>query len=223
MKSVDCYSVLGYIHARDRLFQMDFFRRAARGKLAELVGDAALSQDQALRTFFTSRSGQPVPEALYAHVQTDPLVAPALAAYTNGVNAFIATLRANPSQLPAAYGQLIYKINPASTDDLPDWSDVDTVAVARLFQFQLSETAEQKARLRQVGPDLVARSTRAGSPSGCGSRPSRPSSPSRCPGAAPRTRRRSSPSQGRSTRSGPLAPPWVRRRRRSARSASCGS
>ena len=144
VKSVDCYSVLGYIHARDRLFQMDFFRRAARGKLAELVGDAALSQDQALRTFFTSRSGQAVPEALYAHVQTDPLVAPALAAYTTGVNAFIATLRTNPGALPAAYGQLLYKINPASTDDLPDWSDVDTVAVARLFQFQLSETAEQE-------------------------------------------------------------------------------
>ena len=29
-KSVDCYTVLGFIHARDRLFQMDFFRRAAR-------------------------------------------------------------------------------------------------------------------------------------------------------------------------------------------------
>ncbi len=144
VKSVDCYAVLGYIHARDRLFQMDFFRRAARGTLSELVGDAALSQDQALRTFFTSRSGQPVPEALYAHVQTDPLVAPALAAYTNGVNAFIATLRANPDALPAAYGQLLYKIDPASTADLPDWSDVDTVAVARLFQFQLSETAEQE-------------------------------------------------------------------------------
>jgi hypothetical protein len=83
-KSADCYSVLGFIHARDRLFQMDFFRRAARGRLAELVGDAALDQDEAIRTFFTTRTGQPVPEALYAHSQEDPLVAPRLAAYTNG-------------------------------------------------------------------------------------------------------------------------------------------
>ncbi len=145
VKSVDCYEVLGYIHARDRLFQMDFFRRAARGTLAELVGDAALSQDQSLRTFFTSRDGLAVPEALYAHVQADPLVAPRLAAYTAGVNAYIATVRGNPSPLPGGYDQLLYKINPASTDDLPNWSDVDTVAVSRLFQFQLSETAEQEA------------------------------------------------------------------------------
>src|SRR5215467_10626804 len=71
-KSVDCYAVLGFIHARDRLFQMDFSRRAARGKLSELVGDAALSQDQAIRTFFTTRTGQPLPEAFLAHVQADP-------------------------------------------------------------------------------------------------------------------------------------------------------
>ena len=142
-KSVDCYTVLGFIHARDRLFQMDFYRRAARGRLSELVGDAALEQDESLRTFFTTRTGQPVPEALYAHSQEDPLVAPRLAAYTSGVNAFIAQVRADPSKLPAAYKQLLYVINPASTDDLPDWSDVDTVAVARLFQFQLSATPEQ--------------------------------------------------------------------------------
>ncbi|HSP18548.1 MAG TPA: penicillin acylase family protein, partial [Myxococcaceae bacterium] len=57
----------------------------------------------------------------------------------------INTLRTDPSQLPAAYGQLIYKIDPANPADLPAWTDVDTVAVARLFQFQLSETAEQEA------------------------------------------------------------------------------
>src|SRR5262245_6095618 len=144
-KSVDCYTVLGFIHARDRLFQMDLFRRAARGRLSELVGDGALSQDISLRTFFTSRSGQPVPEALYAHVQEDELVAPRLAAYTAGINAFIAQVRADPSKLPAAYGQLVYPINPADTADLPDWTDVDSVAVARLFQFNLSESAQQDA------------------------------------------------------------------------------
>src|SRR4029453_12731455 len=107
-------------------------------RLAELVGDAALDQDISLRTFFTTRTGQPVPEALLAHSQEDELVAPRLAAYTPGINAFIPPVRTDPPKLPAAYGQLVYAINPASTDDLPDWTDVDTVAVARLFQFQLS-------------------------------------------------------------------------------------
>jgi len=143
-KSVDCYAVLGFIHARDRLFQMDFYRRVGRGRLAELVGDAALSQDEALRTFMTARDGQPVPEALTAHVKGDPLVAGPLAAYTSGVNAFIAQLRSDPTKLPGAYQQLVYVIDPTKTDDLPDWTDVDTIAVARLFQFQLSETAEEE-------------------------------------------------------------------------------
>src|SRR5512143_3897677 len=128
-KSVDCYAVLGFIHARDRLFQMDFLRRVGRGRLAELVGDPALSQDETLRTFFTNRKGESVPEALLAHMQAeDPVVAAAFAAYTKGVNAFIAQVRADASKLPDAYKQLFYAIDPTKTDDLPDWSDVDSVA-----------------------------------------------------------------------------------------------
>ncbi|HVP62030.1 MAG TPA: penicillin acylase family protein [Myxococcaceae bacterium] len=144
-KSVDCYAVLGFIHARDRLFQMDVYRRAARGHISELIGDAALPLDQAIRTFFTTRDGQSMPEALHAHWLSDTVMAPRFAAYTAGVNAFIAQVRADPTKLPAAYEQLQYVIDPTKADDLPDWSDVDTVAVARLFQFSLSETAEQEA------------------------------------------------------------------------------
>ena len=143
-KSVDCYAVLGFIHARDRLFEMDFFRRAARGQLAELVGDAALEQDEAIRTFFTKRDGFSMLFPLTDHVHEDADVSARLAAYANGINAFIGQVRGDASKLPAAYKQLQYVINPASADDLPDWTDVDTVAVARLFQFQLSETAEQE-------------------------------------------------------------------------------
>src|SRR5215470_11934176 len=143
-KTVDCYSVLGYIHARDRLFQMDFFRAGARGRPSELVGAAALEQDEAIRTFFTNRLGESVPEALTAHTLEDSDFAPRLGAYAAGINAFIAQVRADTSRLPAAYKQLQYVINPASTDDLPDWTNEDTAAVARLFQFQLSETAEQE-------------------------------------------------------------------------------
>ena len=88
-KSVDCYAVLGFIHARDRLFEMDFFRRAAEGKLSELVGDAALEQDEALRTFFTTRDGKSMPQELTNHVNSeDPDVAARIQAYAGGVNAF---------------------------------------------------------------------------------------------------------------------------------------
>ena len=47
----DLYFVQGYVHAGDRLFQMDFSRRQASGTLAELLGPAALATDVQLRTF----------------------------------------------------------------------------------------------------------------------------------------------------------------------------
>jgi penicillin amidase len=83
-KSVDCYSVLGFIHARDRLFQMDFYRRVGRGTLSELVGEGGLDQDQATRTIFTTRDGKSLAEELAAYNLTDPLVGPILTAYTAG-------------------------------------------------------------------------------------------------------------------------------------------
>jgi Protein related to penicillin acylase len=143
-QSVDCYAVLGFIHARDRFFQMDLFRRSGRGTVSELVGDGGLEQDLTIRTLFTNRKGEFVPEALAVYNRTDDFVASRVNAYTAGVNAWIATLRANPSLLPAAYGQLVYRIDPTSTTDLPDWSDVDTAAVARLQQFLLSEDVEKE-------------------------------------------------------------------------------
>ena len=47
----DLVLLQGYVHAQDRLFQMDVTRRQADGTLAELVGSAALGTDVQLRTF----------------------------------------------------------------------------------------------------------------------------------------------------------------------------
>ena len=41
----DLYKAQGYIHAQDRLFQMDLARRQASGRLSEVVGEAALEND----------------------------------------------------------------------------------------------------------------------------------------------------------------------------------
>jgi len=141
--TADCYTVLGYIHARDRFLQMDFYRRVGRGTLAELVGDSGLETDESLRTLFTTRTGARMLDGFTAHVQSDPVVAPLLAAYTAGVNAWLDTMRAS-GKLPPGYDQLLYPIT-TSKDDIPDWSDEDTLAVARLFEFQLSETVEDEA------------------------------------------------------------------------------
>jgi len=46
----DALFTLGWVHAQDRLFQMDVLRRTFSGTLAELVGEAALDSDIQLRT-----------------------------------------------------------------------------------------------------------------------------------------------------------------------------
>jgi penicillin amidase len=147
----DCYAVLGYIHARDRFFEMDFLRRAARGTLSELIGALATDQDISSRTIFTvpvpgssPAAAQPLADQLATYLRADPLIGPLFAAYVAGINKRISEIRNDPTQLPADYAQLLYAIDPTSTTDLPDWTDVDTVAIFRLQQFQLSENISGK-------------------------------------------------------------------------------
>jgi penicillin amidase len=150
IKTADCYAVLGYIHARDRFFEMDFLRRAGRGTLAELIGSAGADQDVSSRTVFTVRSrinsttAVALADELNDYIQTDPLVAPLFNAYTAGINTWIGQLRTNPALLPGEYQQLLYPIDPTKTADVPDWSNVDTVAIFRLQQFQLSANIGEK-------------------------------------------------------------------------------
>jgi len=46
----DLYYSLGYIHAQDRLWQMDLSRRVAEGRLSEILGRDALVYDKLFRT-----------------------------------------------------------------------------------------------------------------------------------------------------------------------------
>jgi penicillin amidase len=52
----DLFFLQGYVHAEDRLFQMDVSRREASGTLAELLGPAALAEDVQLRTIGLRRA-----------------------------------------------------------------------------------------------------------------------------------------------------------------------
>jgi penicillin amidase len=80
----DAATALGYIHARDRLFQMELMRRAASGTLAALFGPAALPNDEEMRILGVRESA----EADVADLS--PEARALLQAYANGVNAWIA-------------------------------------------------------------------------------------------------------------------------------------
>jgi penicillin amidase len=82
--ATDAATALGYIHARDRFFQMDLMRRAAGGTLAALLGPRALANDEEMRTLGLRAAAR----ADVAHLS--PQARAMLEAYARGVNAWIA-------------------------------------------------------------------------------------------------------------------------------------
>src|SRR5256885_15639741 len=84
----DLYFMQGWVHAGDRLFQMDYNRRLASGTVAELLGAAALPTDVQLRTLGLRRSAE------RSYAAASPFFRRVVGAYTEGVNARLARLHA---------------------------------------------------------------------------------------------------------------------------------
>ncbi len=124
----DAMAVLGYLHARHRFFQMDLLRRQASGTSAELLGPEALPADIRARTLGLRRAAEASWEA---HEQG---VRAIFEAYARGVNAWLRDPR-NP--LPPEYAAL--ELTRAS---IPEWTPVDSLAIAKGLAFQLSFDAE---------------------------------------------------------------------------------
>jgi len=80
----DAFAALGYVHARDRMFQMELMRRGAAGRLAELIGPMGLRVDRFSRLLGLEARA----EADFAALAED--TKSALAAYARGVNAWLA-------------------------------------------------------------------------------------------------------------------------------------
>jgi penicillin amidase len=116
----DVFLMQGWLHARDRLFQMDQNRRLASGTLAELLGAGALPTDVQLRTIGLRRA------AVRSLGALSPETRAALDAYAQGVNAWVA---ANP--LPPEYGAL-------ELSHFEPWSQVDSLVIGKLIAFGLS-------------------------------------------------------------------------------------
>ncbi|MFK8330853.1 penicillin acylase family protein [Pseudomonas sp. BJa5] len=83
----DLYRALGYVHAQDRLFQMEIIRRLARGELAEILGSKLVPTD----TLFRSLRIREQAERLVARQDKQAPAWIALQAYLDGVNAWQAS------------------------------------------------------------------------------------------------------------------------------------
>lgn len=114
----DLYMAQGYITAQDRLWSMDFHRRLASGRLAELLGARALRQDKHFRNVGLRRVAEASLEACSAETHE------ALRAYAAGVNARIAEGR-----LPPEFAALRYRPEP--------WTPQDSLTIMKFTAYAL--------------------------------------------------------------------------------------
>ncbi|MHB8718839.1 MAG: penicillin acylase family protein [Candidatus Dormibacteria bacterium] len=139
----DAAYAMGLVHAQERLWQLDFTRRVASGRISEIAGPQGLGADRLLRRVGLRRAA----EAEAATLSGDVLAM--LTAYAAGVNAVIGGGR----RLPIEFRLLRLRPEP--------WAVVDSVACAKLLAFGLSLNWEAELQrlqlLRAIGPERAAR------------------------------------------------------------------
>jgi len=120
---LDTFFGLGYAHAQDRLWQMEFQRRVGMGRLSEVFGAATLPTDRFLRTLGTGRAAHSAWNMLDSQTKVE------LNAYVAGVNAFISTHHGG--QLPLEFTLLRFEPEP--------WTGPDVLAWVKMMAWDLSK------------------------------------------------------------------------------------
>ncbi len=117
----DLFFSQGFVHAQDRLWQMELNRRIAQGRLSELFGELALDTDRTSRTFGFHRLGK----VDWEEAESD--LRQVILAYTEGVNAFI---ESDDTKLPIEFSLLRHQ---------PErWEPEDSTSFERVMIWQLS-------------------------------------------------------------------------------------
>ena len=120
----DAYYLQGYLHAKFRLWQMEFQAYAAAGRLSELVGPRALAYDRDKRRLGMGYAA----EKAVAETEKDSVSKAEADAYTAGVNAYITGLK--ESEIPLEYKLLGYQ---------PElWSNLKTALFLKSMSLELS-------------------------------------------------------------------------------------
>src|SRR5499426_4785329 len=126
---LDAYFGLGYVHAQDRLWQMEFQRRIGHGRLSEIFGEATVPQDRFLRTVGFGRAARAAWEATpdWAKQQID--------AYVAGVNAYISSHHG--TSLPPEFLLLRFEPEPFTGADVLAWVKMMAWDLSANYAFEL--------------------------------------------------------------------------------------
>lgn len=108
----DVYFAQGFNVARDRLFQMDLWRKNGLGELSEVLGPDYLEQDKAKRLFLYRGDIEEEWEAYGPN--TEEIVT----SFTEGINAYVEMTEENPDLLPDEFNILNYKPSKWEPEDI---------------------------------------------------------------------------------------------------------
>ncbi len=139
---LDMYRGLGYVHAQERLWQMEMQRRVASGTLAEIFGPSAISSDRLLRTIGLQRAAES------AWQQLPPDTQKIVEAYVEGINQYI--LSRSGSGFAPEFKMIGFNPRP--------WKPSDVVAALKLLAWQLDNVSYSTELLHadlinKVGPE----------------------------------------------------------------------
>lgn len=135
----DLFEAQGYLAASDRFFEMDVRRHAASGRLSELFGPSQVATDTFVRTVGFRRTAE------QELALQSPSTRRYLDAYASGVNAYLRGR--SPGQISLEYSVLdLSGLQPPPEE----WTAVDSLAVLKVFGWQLGSNAEDEAQRAQV-------------------------------------------------------------------------
>ena len=141
----DLYRALGYLHAQDRLFQMEMLRRLARGELAEVLGPKLVDTDRLFRALGIRQRADEL-AAASAAITAQPGATRALYAYLDGVNQYQATRPA-----PLEFEVLGIPKRPFTAADTYSIAGYLAYSFAAAFRTEPALTAVRD----QLGPDYL--------------------------------------------------------------------
>ncbi|WP_018612778.1 penicillin acylase family protein [Segetibacter koreensis] len=128
-KERDAYFVQGYLHAKFRLWQMEFQTHAAAGRLSEIMGETRGGTDFLKIDRYFRRLGMVYgAEQSLKKLKEDSVTRRETKAYTAGVNAYISSLK--PNQYPLEYKLLNYQPEK--------WTDLKTQLFLKYMAYDLT-------------------------------------------------------------------------------------
>lgn len=121
----DAYFAAGVLHARDRLWQMELYRRVAMGRLSQVMGASTIEIDKRFLTLGLRDAAKAEWDRMAPQVKT------VLERYAAGVNAVIAQLQAEQRLRPLEFQIMRFMPSP--------WEPIDSLSIGRLLAWRLAE------------------------------------------------------------------------------------